>query len=265
VPELPEVELMTRNVRRWSEGASLVSVDVLDPKIIRMGEELVPSLANETVVNVSRRAKYTVMETENRALVFHFRMTGKLIPEALAKKSRFTMTFDNGAAVSFADTRRLGEVFVMLRDALPAFFHAKKLGPEPYPEVRDALWWRARVESSSRAIKPTLMEQERVAGIGNILASELCFRAGIEPNKRAKQVTDVQWVALAEAWPVLIEAVLQHEAGDEIAYMGDGGGGAGTVFEVYGRDGAPCVVCELPVQRRVQSGRSTFWCARCQT
>lgn len=265
MPELPEVEIMTRNLRKWAAGASVRSVSLTDPALVVESCRLAFERAaheGATVGRIDRRAKYLSMETSVGTWVFHFRMTGKLVPSARAARERVRIEFDNGSSVSFSDRRRLGQLFFVSRAS--ALFETLDLGPEPYPSARRGAWWSARFAGARQAIKPALLRQERVAGIGNILASELCFRAAIDPRTRACDLDDDAWARLAAEVVPLIDAVIEHEAGDEIAYLGDGGAVEDTVFAVYGRAERPCTRCGGVVERMVQAGRSTFWCPTCQ-
>ena len=266
MPELPEVEIMTRNLRRWAGGATLRSVTLTDPALLVESSRAAFSAAaheGASVQRIWRRAKYLCMQTSVGAWIFHFRMTGKLVPSHLSSRERVRIEFDNGSSVSFSDRRRLGHV-AFVEDAA-AFFETLALGPEPYPEGRDGAWWAARFEGLRQAIKPALLRQERVAGVGNILASELCFRARIDPRRAAREVVAASWERLSGEVVPLIDAVVAHEQGDEIAYLGDGGDVEDTVFDVYAREGRPCRVCGHAIERFVQAGRATFWCPRCQT
>lgn len=264
MPELPEVEIAMRHVARRVRGARLLSIDVPDDRLVRGGAELLPRLVGAPVDEVWRRAKYGVMVLGGVAMVWHFRMTGKLITARDGVRERASMVFDNGAALSFADTRRLGELMLVPTPELPAFFEARGLGPEPWPERFDGSWWRERLSGARSPIKVALMDQARVAGLGNILASEALFEARVAPHALPADLADEAWSALAVAVPQVIDRVLEAEDGDEVQYVNDGGDVADTAFCVYAREGAPCVRCGDAIARARHAGRSTFWCPTCQ-
>ncbi len=266
MPELPEVEIMARNVDRWARGRVVERLTVFDATIFGAGQAPRDDLAGATVVGASRRAKWILVEMSRGVLLLHARMTGKLVrsrrPEHPAP--RLVLALDNGEEVSFIDRRRLGTASWFPGSTASQVAGDLEAGPEPYPEPQSGSWWRERLAGARGAVKPALMQQRRVAGIGNILASELCFRARIDPSTPVPALTDAAYDALAAAFVPLVDDVLRTESGDEIDYLNEGGRVEDTVFVVYAREGRPCVTCGHEVARFVQSGRSTFWCPQCQ-
>lgn len=265
MPELPEVEIMARNADRWARGRRLTQLDVIDATIFGGGQVPGPELCGATVVGVRRRAKWILLGTSAGVLVLHCRMTGKLVREVRADHPapRLVLELDNGGAVSFIDRRRLGTAEWVAGADLDSVAASVDAGPEPYPEPQDGAWWRARLVGARGAVKPALMQQRRVAGIGNILASELCFQAGVDPRTPVPDLSPEDYEAIAAAFVPLIDAVLAAEDADEIAYLNDGGRVEDTAFAVYAREGRPCVRCGAAIERFVQSGRATFWCPTC--
>lgn len=245
---------MTRNLRGWL-GEGPLSLELVDPRLLKG----VRPLDAQSVTRVFRRAKYCVIERENDAWILHFRMTGKVVLERPGGKLRARL-LTPATPVHFLDARCLGELRVLPLAELEAHFQSKKLGPEPYPELRVAQWWSEQLQGLKGAIKPALMRQDRIAGLGNIAASEICFRAGVNPRT---PVPDVQaWDRIAlQAWSFLHE-VVEQESGPEIHYVNEAG--STNPFQVYGREGEACPVCGAEIQRFVQSGRSTFACPDCQ-
>lgn len=245
---------MTRNLRGWL-GAGPLRLELVDPRLLRGPE---PS-GEEAVTRVWRRAKYCVIERESDAWVLHFRMTGKVVLERPGGKLRARLLTPK-ASVVFLDARCLGELQVLPLEDLDAYFGAKSLGPEPFPERRSGAWWAQRLAGLRGAIKPALMRQERVAGLGNIAASEICFRAALDPRTPVDQVD--AWECVAEqAWSFL-HHVVAEESGPEIHYVNEKG--ASNPFQVYGLEGQACPRCGGVIQRFLQSGRGTFACLSCQ-
>ena len=169
---------------------------------------------------------------------------------------------DGHTVVSFIDPRRFGTVDLVPMGHLESFFNQKRLGPEPWPERRDGAWWCERIGKIRSSIKVAMMRQDRIAGLGNIAASESLFRAGIHPSIAATQLTAKQWDTIADAVHVFIDHTIRHESGDEIQYVNQGGEGS---FFVYGHAGTECPVCGTVIEREVQSGRSTYFCPSCQS
>ncbi|MED5373185.1 MAG: DNA-formamidopyrimidine glycosylase family protein [Myxococcota bacterium] len=256
MPELPEVEVMTRNLRRWLNGQEL-RLELVDPRLLK-GE---PPQDPQRVVQVHRRGKYSFIEREADTWVLHFRMTGKVVPAREGGKVRARLLTDTGA-YHFLDQRCLGELHVLPPGASEAFEAGLNLGPEPYPQRQSGAWWRERLSGLRGAIKPALMRQDRVAGLGNIAASEICFRAGVDPRRPVPDV--LAWDGIAtEAHAFLHEVVDLEGQGDEIQYI-NSDPDARNPFAVYGRAGEPCLRCGEGIERIVQSGRSSFYCPSCQ-
>lgn len=240
MPELPEVEILCRNLRRWLKGRE-VRLEDLD---FGCGDRRM------VVTEVRRRAKVALIQG-NETWVVHLRMTGKVVPSRPEGRTR--ARFHAGAdSYDFEDTRRLGTLTVVDR------FDDTRLGPEPWPTRRDGSWWEQQLARGGRgAIKPTLMRQELVAGLGNIAANEILFRAGIRPDRPTRAVT--RWQGLAEAAYDYLTETIRDEEGDEILYINQGGP---NPFRVYQR--TRCTACAGPVARSVQHGRATFSCGGCQ-
>jgi formamidopyrimidine-DNA glycosylase len=259
MPELPEVEIMARNLERWLSGQMIESVDVLDAKMAGLG---LTNMVGATVTGASRRAKYAVVDLSNgSSLVLHYRMTGKTVldPER-CRRARVRFQTHDGVVVAFEDQRRFGELWLLPTGDLDAFFGAKGIGPEPWPEHRDGRWWSAQLQGLRGPIKPALMRQDRVAGIGNIIASEALFLSKVGPQVLVPALTDAEWDRIALGVRTVIDRTLDVESGDEIAYVNLGGEGS---FLVYGHAGEPCPRCQAPIERFVQSGRGTFYCSVC--
>ncbi|MBM75947.1 MAG: hypothetical protein CMK59_11155 [Proteobacteria bacterium] len=257
VPELPEVEIMCRNLRRWLLGSS-ITIDILDSKWCKEGD--IGLLQSKRVDRIFRRAKYIVLSIDSRYLVLHFRMTGKVVLDAPEKRKSARIVFcgsDN--KVLFIDRRRLGEGRVLDESGLQDLF--VKLGPDAWPERKSEVWWKAAFGSLKGNVKPAILQQSRIAGIGNILASEILFEARISPFRSFLTLKDSEWTALADSTPKVISAVIERDMADEIGFVQDG---AQNNFSLYGKKGEPCPRCKAPIQKTKQSGRFTYWCSLCQ-
>ncbi|MCB9744337.1 MAG: hypothetical protein H6740_17195 [Alphaproteobacteria bacterium] len=264
MPELPEVEIATRNVRRWTRGRRLRRLELLDPRLVVEATRPPEALAGAQVLGCRRRAKYLILETDLADLVWHFRMTGKLVPDRPGGRTRARLHLDEGDPIAFKDSRCLGELWLLPPgEALP-WLQATALGPEPFPEPQPGEWWAARLAGLRGALKPALMRQDRIAGLGNIAASEICWRARLDPQRPCPTLDAPAHAALAREASAFLHEIVALEAGDEIAYLNDGPRDAPNPFAIYGREGEPCPRCGAPVRRFPQAGRSTFWCPPCQ-
>lgn len=229
---------MSRNLRKW-----LGSGDI---EVVALEEEL-PSVTM-ALHGVERRGKYCLVHGSAGTLVLHFRMTGKVV---LGRHPKARAYISGEREVSFVDARRLGTLELVEDVQL-------ELGPEPWPERRDGRWWKECFKRKRGPIKPSLLDQKCVAGLGNIAASEILWRCRIDPRRVTPSIRDTEWALIAaETWGFLDE-VIRAEDGDEILYI-NADRGAVNPFSVYGRAGSPCPSSGRPIQRFVQAGRSTFW------
>lgn len=251
---------MTENLARWVGGQRLDRFEVTDAKLLREGDPVV--LDQTEVQRVWRRAKYTVVEVPDARLVLHYRMTGKVVPAPCEGRVRARFVLADGRCYAFKDQRRLAEAWVLEPDELEGFFEARSLGPEPWPAIHDGAWWAERYVGLRGPIKPALLRQDRVCGLGNIAASEICWRAGIAPTRSVRDITEQEWARLASVIPGFLDQVIRAERSDEIVLVEEGG--QIEVFSVYKAAGQPCSRCGGIVERLVQAGRSTFWCPGCQ-
>lgn len=282
MPELPEVEIMTRNLAKWVQGRQIVDVDLTDPRLDKGGLTAWAGrcvAAGQRVLQVSRRAKFTVVEVGDTVvrdvILIHYRMTGRVVAESpgLRKGQRLVLGLASSHGrpdhVIYSDPRRLGTAEVLTPETFERWrMPSKQLGPEPWPVVRHADFWKTRLLSARGAIKPALMHQGRVAGLGNIAASEILWRARIHPSAVPRTLSDSDWMRLAQAVPDFIEDTIERESGDEIAYVNSRGGslqGIPSPFDVYRCEGRPCPRCTEPIGAFRQAGRSTFWCSTCQS
>ena len=258
MPELPEVEVMTQNLRRWTEHQH-ITLHLLDSKILKsLGSTVVSGQAGAAF----RRGKYTILPVGPFRLVFHYRMTGKLVLGEQRPHSRAQIAVNAHKDIWFVDVRRFGGIWIFSEEELKAFWLEKGLGPEVYPLQRDGLWWRDQFLRIKAPIKNALLRQNCVAGLGNICASEICFRAKVAPTRPTHQLNGAEWSAISNAAADYLTAIIAEESGREIQYVTQGGQ-LPKAFLVYGRAGEPCCRCQHGIVRIVQAGRATFYCEQC--
>ncbi len=263
MPELPEVETFVRGLVP-AVGQTIVSADVLDAKLNVSSKEL----AGARIVGVRRRGKYIGIEFEDgRALVVHLRMSGRLrleCRECEMRYTRMTLRLSKGMSIHFVDPRRLGTA-----DLYESGFDVP-VGIEPLDSqfTPAAL---AELSAASRApIKQLLLDQKKVAGIGNIYAAEALWRAKLDPRRRANVLSRAEIGHLHKAIvSVLREAVegLGTTLGTSVSDYHpttDAAGSFQNHLAVYGREGEPCGRCGGDIERVIQAGRSTCFCPACQ-
>lgn len=273
MPELPEAEIARRQLARWLGDAPVRRVRLEDPAVVRTHLSSRPSdgvgdpqgevdaLVGQPVVEVLRHGKRVGIRFPERGLLVHLGMSGKLVrSEEVPRYGRMGLETERGT-VWLVDRRRFG-CFVPVEPAQIRSTLAEGHGPDALDEACGAAELRARL-TGRRAVKVALMDQAVLAGIGNIQAVEILFRAGIDPRTRCADLTESQLEALAPVIPAQLQEVVDAEDVGEIVYVTERGGE--NPFVVYGREGSACPRCGTAIESLRQSGRSSFFCPGCQT
>ena len=271
MPELPEVETIRSRLAPLVEGRTLRALDVLDAKWCSplAPAALEDALVGRPVERLGRRGKYLVWEASDEVyLRMHLRMTGTVLydapPDALYVRVRLEL--DDGHVLSFCDPRRFGTGELVLgRPALDAFF-AARLGVEPLGDEFTAEHLYRLTRNRRAPIKALLLDQRRVAGVGNIYANEALFRAAIHPLREAGTLNRRQVAALHEAVVASLRAGLDAGGAsiDDFRHPDGVKGAFQNEFLVHGRAGEPCEVCGGLLVKFVAAGRGTYACERCQ-
>ncbi len=271
MPELPEVETIRRRLAPRVEGRAFERVEILDPRWTRphAPRDVARALTGRRVQHLSRRGKYLLWELDDDVfLAQHLRMTGAVLydPDGDPAHVRVRIDLDDGHRLRYDDPRRFGTGEVSIgREALEAFF-VERLGVEPFSPAFTASHLRALGQSSRAPIKAFLLDQKRVAGVGNIYADEALFRARVHPLREARKLRPRDWEALHGAVIETLEAGIDAK-GATIDDYRDPDGVAGSFqdrFLVHTREGQPCPRCGTPVRKLVVGGRGTYVCVRCQ-
>jgi len=273
VPELPEVETLARDLRGAVVGRRIERVDVLRGDVIRMppADIFIALLTGRTILGVERRGKFLMLGLDGGdELVAHLGMTGHLrVCDAASPEARHThlrMGLDDGRELRFDDARRFGRIAYGSRNDMEAARVLPRLGVEPLsqgfsPDVFDALLRR-----TTRTVKAALLDQARVAGLGNIYIDEACHLAGVRPTRRCHRLTRAQRRALHGAiQTVLLRAILNRGSSvDDFRDLWNARGSNQEALQVYGRAGQPCFRCAAIIRRNIVAGRTTAYCPRCQ-
>jgi formamidopyrimidine-DNA glycosylase len=267
MPELPEVETVVRQVRPQLVGRTIVAARVFGRDVLARGTPrgFCEALRGRRITAVRRRAKYFVLDLDDgRLLVGHLRMTGRLYvarePDPLRTRARFDL--DDGRLLLFTDVRKFGRLQLArsLDEALPP------LGPEPL-EALDGEWLAGALAARRRRLKPLLLDQSFVAGLGNIYVDESLHRAGLHPLRASDAVPRERAHALAAAIRSVLSAAIAAEGSSFDTFYRTPEGRPGAFqdeFAVYGRDGQPCRACGTSIRRIVVGQRGTHFCPRCQ-
>jgi formamidopyrimidine-DNA glycosylase len=273
VPELPEVETIRRDLEPLVRGRRIVDLEV-DPATLPLLagaatslEALNASLVGRTIDIVGRRGKYLLFGLDDgRTLVAHLRMTGRWLwrkrEDPAEAFERAWIALDDGHDLRWSDVRKFG-TWRVVEDTRQLF---TQLGPEPIDQDFTLKRFRAALAGRTAPIKSVLLDQRRIAGLGNIYVDEALFEAGIRPEAPADELSPRALKRLHAATRSVLERGIENRGASFRDYV-DASGNEGTqhmYVQVFRRTGKPCYRCGRPIQRTVVGGRSTHYCARCQ-
>jgi formamidopyrimidine-DNA glycosylase len=267
MPELPEVEFARRSLERWFEGRELVRTEA-DPKARTLRGASVQQFKalKGRLERITRKGKYLSLSfSSGLGAVAHLGMTGKFLkrPSGTQEKwSRARFFLDSGDVIHFQDPRMFGRIEPAPVEALSTNPAVAKLGVDPLVDGLTVEQLREAIGTSKQELKVALMDQERIAGLGNIHAAEALFRAKVHPARKASTLTDAEWKALTRGIHASIAFALKVEDGEEMQYVEEPG--APNPFKIYGRAKEPCSRCKTPISSWPQGGRTTFACLTCQ-
>lgn len=271
MPELPEVETVVRGLAPVLTGHRLQGVIANRPDLRRpIPHDLGQRLTGATVTAVTRRAKYGLIATNrDDTLIFHLGMSGRmrLDPADSGPHDHVVFTTDEGRRIVFTDPRRFGLLALTPTADLAAHPLLAAIGPEPLGPGFTAAYLAHRTQGRIAPIKALLLDQRIVAGIGNIYASEALHRAGIHPEREGGALSRPETAALVRALRATLKEAIAAGGSSLRDHIGVDGvlGLFQKSWRVYGRAAQPCPACASTIVRQVQSGRSSFYCSRCQT
>ncbi len=300
MPELPEVEHVVRALRRAIVSRRIVTSEIRLPKLVLPLSQSVfnRKLKGATIVGVGRRGKFILIEIEtSRALrdgrataprrgrvsqkpalkqglvlLVHLRMTGKFLSlspdDALPKHAHAIFYLDNDRRLVFCDQRQFGVMKLVTQMRLRKTKGISELAPEPLGEEFSLDYLKNTLTRSRRSLKTLLLDQTRVLGLGNIYAAEALFRAGVNPFKQATSLSSRRVERLHQAILDVLRNAISDSSTSRVDLQQPNGFSYGEAFErfwqVYEREGEPCVKCGTRIRRIAHGGRSTYWCPRCQ-
>lgn len=278
MPELPEVETVCRGLSAAIDGKTITSATLRRPNMrFAFPEGLREALEGARINTVRRRAKYGLLElTGGKTAIFHLGMSGRMRIErgvaaataALGAHDHVFLTFEDETCVTFNDPRRFGFMDLADTEALEDNRFLSALGVEPLSNAFHADFLSAALEGKNTPIKAALLDQRIIAGLGNIYVCEALHMAHISPRRRAASVAGKRAQRLAPAIKTVLEKAIASGGSTlrDYAHVDGQLGYFQHEFQAYGREGEACQTprCGGTVQRIVQSGRSTFFCSRCQ-
>lgn len=269
MPELPEVETTVQGLVPVLEGRRLVLVEPRRADLRRpFPLDLRQRLTGAMVTQLGRRAKYGLIDTDRGdSLIFHLGMSGRwrIDPLGLGPHDHFLIETDEGRRLALNDPRRFGSLDLVPTAQLAAYGPFVRMGPEPLSEDFSPVYLLLALKGRAAPIKALLLDQTIVAGLGNIYVCEALHMAGIAPWTQSARLGRIRLSRLVEAIRAVLVAAIEAGGSSLRDYARPDGelGYFSKQWRVYGREGEPCR-CGARIRRRVDGGRSTFFCPRCQ-
>lgn len=273
MPEMPEVETIRRTLTDKIEGRKITRVEIKLSRLIKWptAPEFQAVLTDRTVEKLGRRGKYLLFYLDNNfVLVVHLRMTGRLYYATPGTEyDKFThiiFLLDNGDTLLYADTRTLGTLYLMPQDELWRIAGLASMGPEPLSEEFTLEYFAGMLAKRQAKIKPVLLNQKLIGGLGNIYVDEALAIAGIDPERIANSINETEAKYLYQAINQVIADGIAH-GGTTFRDYRDGAGQSGSHqyhLNVYGRANQPCHRCGAIIARKEVGGRGTHYCPNCQ-
>jgi formamidopyrimidine-DNA glycosylase len=271
VPELPEVETIRRQLTPHLEGRSIVTAEILDPRWTRPAPPggVEAELRGALIRRLGRAGKYLVWSlSADRYLLMHLRMTGTLLfdPAAPPPHTRVILELDDGHRLVYVDPRRFGTGHLVNGQAARDEYLATRIGIEPLTPDFTASHLCQLGHGRTAPIKAFLLDQRRVAGVGNIYADEALFRARIHPLRPAGRLTVADWARVRDGVEEALRAGIEAKGAsiDDFRHVDGARGSFQDQFLVHRRAGRPCPRCGQVVRKIIVGGRGTYVCERCQ-
>jgi formamidopyrimidine-DNA glycosylase len=291
MPELPEVEQMVRALRRVLIRRRVVASEILLPKLVPPESQAAfnRKLKGARIIGVRRRGKFILIDLDKpkvpvarraagippgaaNVLIVHLRMTGKFrylnAEESLPRHAHAVFYLDNDRRLVFCDQRQFGIIKLIAYSRVAGTKGIRELAPEPFSDDFSFEYLQQTLARSQRSLKTLLLDQTKVLGLGNIYASEALFRASINPFKIAATLSLQRVERLHLAIREVLSDALSDGSALRVNLEHPDGFSYGEAFEdfwqVYDREGQPCMKCGAKIRRVTHGGRSTYWCPKCQ-
>mgnify|MGYP001380485463 CR=1 FL=1 len=268
MPELPEVEVSRMGISPWLTEQVIDTIIIRDKRLRWPVPDEIMHACGKTITNVSRRAKYLLIDVGNADIVLHLGMSGKLrvvdksVPPV--KHDHIDIVLKSGKCLRFNDPRRFGACLWQPKDTL--LMQLKALGPEPLTDAFDAERLITLSRGRKGPVKNFIMDNAVVVGVGNIYANEALFIAGIDPRRAAGRVAAARYLKLTDAIKAVLAKAIE-QGGTTLKDFAQSDGNPGYFAQhlrVYGKAGKSCEVCQTPIKSVVIGQRNTFYCPQCQ-
>ncbi len=273
MPELPEVETIRRQLEREISGATIAQLSARLPRIARPAKKLLEQeMRHVRIESIERRAKLLIFRLASyKSLIVHLKLTGRLLlqsrPQEPGPYTRAVFSFADGRTIFFDDVRQFGYLLYLAPGSFEDFFLKQKLGPEPLePTFTFHAFNQLLKKRPGAKIKPLLMDQTWIAGIGNVYSQEICFFTKVRPMRIVRTLKEEERRRLYDGMKKILLAATAKLGSSVDTYV-DLYGRAGKYvpfLKVYGRAGNPCKRCAGVIRQVVMSGRGTAYCPSCQ-
>ncbi len=273
MPELPEVDTVRRTLEPFIVGRRIESVEINYGGIIKKPEpaEFIRLVEGRVIRVIKRRGKYLLIQLDAEyTLVIHLRMTGQLTicerNSALSKHTHLIFRFENGRELRFVDVRKFGMVYLIPIGAWHEAGGLARLGPEPLEDEFTLCSFCEIIKGKKGKLKAFLLDQTRIAGIGNIYADEIMFAAGLSPQRQIETLSSKETELLYENIRAKLNEGVEHQGTSIRDYVNGLGekGGFQHRLKVYDRAGQPCARCGTSLLKATVCGRGTVYCPHCQ-
>lgn len=272
MPELPEVETIRRTLEVLVINKEIERVTVNWPKIIKHPEveQFKDALCGETILKMGRRGKLLIFYTDHLALVSHLRMEGKYAlkdhMEEIEKHTHVIFHFTDGTELRYRDVRKFGTMHLFQKGTEMEELPLSQLGPEPFSREFTLADFSRKLLKTNRMIKPALLDQKIVVGLGNIYVDEALFRSGIHPERLTNSLKKAEISRLYKEIKSTLHEAVEKGGSTVRSYVNSQGQMGMFQLELfaYGRKGEPCKTCGTPMERKVIGGRGSVFCPKCQ-
>lgn len=273
MPELPEVETIKQVIEPQIQGLRIIKVIINRPEVTAYptADIFEKRIAGQVFSGMSRRGKFLIIQLDSGdEMILHLRMTGRLLlaPHDYMQEKHTHIIFqlNNGLELRFSDMRRFGRFWLLQQGETDTYTGITKLGSEPFDSDFSAEYLKAHMGKRKKAIKTCLLDQNIVAGIGNIYSDEILFTAKIYPARPANSLKAQDWNSLAKTIPERLSYFIEKNKISAKEYLESRGQEyRNTPFlQVYGQENNPCPVCGTKLCRMVIGGRSSIYCPACQ-
>jgi formamidopyrimidine-DNA glycosylase len=271
MPEMPEIETIARQLRKTIIGKRIVEVRLSGLPLRKpIADTFAGKLCGRTIRKIIRRGKYLIVELEPKAFwLIHLGMSGRLLYEpasAGGKHAHAIFRFADATGLEYRDHRRFGLLAAYEGLPLGRIPEISSLGKDPLSAGFNGRWLSALMQTSRQEIKSFLLDQRKVAGLGNIYVCESLFLARIHPARRCFTLNSAEVSRLAKAIQTVLRIAIRHRGTSFSDFM-DSGGNRGEnqrFLAVFQKEDEACVQCGMPIQRMRQGNRSSFYCSHCQ-